>query len=318
MLAIGDIRLKTRPTAGPAPQRPAPPIPTAGRPMPQAEAVVLKTESPSLLERQRPAPISTARTPVAGPADAEDWHTPLNSPSQLASPTSPSSLSAPSSPSSMSSPSWPATPVPGSPVVSQREGKQPVPQSPPALDRASTSTAPPADTGPASPTEALRHPADGMQAGELANLFAENLAQLQSLRVPRLPPFMDRDALVTFNQFLGRHEHLLDTKGLREAQDCLRDVLANGVHGGVLPGVSAARQQDLQALSEVNLAELSRPLRQLRADFAKIYDDVVNWQGGDPSLFTRRARPLAEIQAERDRQLAEDNAAIKAGYYPFH
>jgi len=322
MLEVKDIRLKTQPTGWPMPQRLAPPIPTADTLALQTGDTTLKTQSPSLLEQQRPAPLSTARTRVAEPA-GDEFHTPLNSPSELASPTEPSvpfspsslsSLSVATSPASLTSPSWPATPEAGSPVRPplDTKGKDSQPTTPPSA-KATTSVAPPVDIAPASPTEALRHP-----AGELANLFAENLDQLWALKVPRLPPFMDRNALFNFNQFLGRHEHLLDKKALREAQDCLRNVLANGVHGGVLPGVSEARLQDLQSLSEVNLVKLSQPLRQLDADFAKIYDDVVNWQGGDPGLFTRRERPLAEIQAERDRQLAEDNAAIAARQYPFH
>lgn len=315
MLAVGDIRLATQPTAWPAPQRPAPPIPTAGKPMPQAEPVVLKTQSPSLLERQRPAPISTARPPVAEPADTEAWHTAPNSPSQLASPSSTSSLSVPSSPSSMSSPSWPATPEAGSPVVAQREGKQPALPSPPA----STSAAAPEATGPALPSERLRHLDKLAHVGELANQIAEPLDKLWGLRVPHLPPFhyMDRDALVDANRFLARHEHLLDMKDLRQAQDGLRDLLDNGVQEGRLPGVSEARLWGLRVLSEADLMSLTKALRQFKADYDDLYDVVVNVKGGNPNWFTRRARPIEDIEAERAARIAADNKALEAGHYTF-
>lgn len=208
------------------------------------------------------------------------------------------------------------SPEPGSPVVPRRDDKQPMPLSPPGTDRASTSAAPPADTGPASPIAEARHPAEVAQAGELAESFAADIEELLALRVPRTldNPFAERDELVGVRNFLKAHKHLLDTDSLRQAQVCLKSVLENADLGAVGP----RRLAELQAVAEVDLRAAWRPLRQLNADFAEIYDCLVKELGCDPNLLTRRARPLAEIQAERDRQLAEDNAAIAARQYPFH
>ncbi|HET7865726.1 MAG TPA: hypothetical protein VFL86_15090 [Burkholderiaceae bacterium] len=187
-----------------------------------------------------------------------------------------------------------------------------MPPSPPASTSASAEV-----TRPDSPTETLRHPADVAHVGELADQLAEPLDELWGLQVPHLPPCLDRDALVGANRFLARHEHLLDMKDLRDAQDCLRDLLEHAVQEGRLPGVSEARLGGLRALAEADLRALTAPLRQFKAGFEDIYDEVVNSKGGDPNWFRRRARPTQEIEAQRAARIAADNEALRLGHYTF-
>lgn len=305
MLSVQEIRLSTQPSKWPAPTRPAPTLPVAATAVPPAGGV---TPEPGL-ERLRPAPLTTAPIPVAELSD-DEWHTPPGSPYQLPSPTSltvPLLLLPP--------PLSPSSPEARAPEVPRREGKQPMPPSPPA----STSAVAPEATEPVSPTEALRPPDKLAHVGELANQLAEPLDKLWGLRVPGLPPFhyMDRDALVNANHFLTRHEHLLDMKDLRHAQDCLRDLLDHGVQEGRLPGVSESRLGGLRLLSEVDLMSLTKPLRQFKAGFAEIYDEVVNVRGGDPNWFRQRARPIEDIEAERAARIAADNEALRLGHYTF-
>jgi hypothetical protein len=224
--------------------------------------------------RPRPAPISTARVPVDQLAETE-WYTPLNSPSQMESPNSLSESSAPSS-----SPSSPSS------VFSLSE--------------------------PASTAAVARRPADAAQAGELAELFAGTIEELLALRVPRSldRPYVDRDELVGVHEFLTAHRHLLDKDGLRDAQECLKDVLANAD----LSAVSPARLAHWQAASTADLAAALQPLRQLETDFAKIRDYVVRERGGDPRLLTRRAPSKQEIDDRRAAEVAAQKDAIKAGY----
>lgn len=167
------------------------------------------------------------------------------------------------------------------------------------------------------PTEVLRHQSDVAHVGELADQLAAPLDQLWGLRVPLLSPWPDRDALVDANRFLARHEHLLDMKDLRNAQDCLRDLLEHAVQEGRLPGVSEARLGGLRALAEADLWALTAPLRQFKDGFAALYDEVVNVNGGDPNWFKRRARPAQEIEAQRAAQIAADNEALQLGHYTF-
>lgn len=297
MLSVQEIRLITQPSKWPAPTRLAPTLPVAAKAVPPAEDV---TPEPKL-ERLRPAPLATASLPVAELSD-DEWHTPPGSPSQLLSPTP---LSVP----------LPPPPEARTPEVPRREGKQPMPPSP----RESKSAVAPEATDPVSPTEALR-PLDKLaHVGELANQLAEPLDELWRLRVPGLPPFhyMDRDALVDAHHFLARHEHLLDMKDLRHAQDGLRDLLDHAVKDGRLPGVSEARLEGLRLLSEVDLMSLTKPLRQFKAGFAEIYDEVVHVRGGDPKWFTRRARPIEDIEAQRAARIAADNKALEEGHYTF-
>lgn len=288
--------LQTLPSDTPLPTRPAPAVPTPGAPEspPISPMPPLRRTAKADAEKSQPLPDEKGAMPIA--------QKPVRLP--------------PQSPKAGAVPSRPVSPEPGSPVVPRRDGKQPMPLSPPGTDRASTSAAPPDDTGPASPIAEARHPAEVAQAGELAESFAADIEELLALRVPRTldNPFAERNELVGVRNFLKAHKHLLDTDSLRQAQVCLKSVLENADLGAVGP----RRLAELQAVAEVDLRAALRPLRQLNADYAKIYDCLVNELGCDPSLLTRRARPLAEIQAERDRQLAEDNAAIAARQYPFH
>lgn len=307
MLGIKDIRLTTQPTAWPVPERPAPTLPTAGKPARQAEDIASKTPSPSLLERQRPAPIATARTLVAEPA-GDEFHTPLSSPSQLASPTLPTSptsvssslsLSVPTSPSSIPSPSWPSSPEATTPVVPRREGKQPMPQSPPA------------DTGPASPIEAVLHPAQAPGVGRLAEAFAVDIEALMRISLIRHGQATPREDLNFMHRLLERAKPFLDKKAeLLQAQAALKDVLELGD----LSGISRPRLRQLEALARADIRGQLADVSELKTDLADARQDIING-GGDPKWISQPPRPIREIEAERARRIAEDNEALRLGHY---
>ncbi len=322
MVGIQDIGLKTQPTAKPAPNRPAPPIPKAGNPVPQAGNTVLKTEAPSLLERQRPAPIATARPQVAEPADTEVWSTPPQSPSELLSPAaSPShaslpSLSLPSTPSSLSSPSSPEahTPVRPSPDT---KGKGKVEESPPATPptaKASTSAALPVETGPASPTEAVLHPAQAPGVGRLAEAFAVDIEALMRISLFRHGHATPREDLYFMHRLLQQTQPFLDRKAeLFEAQAALKDVLEQ--HGD-LSGISRPRLRELETLARADIRGQLADVSQLKKDLADARQDIIN-EGGDPKWISQPPRPIREIEAERARRIAEDNEALRLGHYTF-
>lgn len=282
MLGIEDIVLRTPPTRLPPPQRPAPPVPTAA--LGPAHEPMREIEAPYPALGWRPPPLSLARLLVAEPADAE-WHTPLNSPSQLASPTSPSLLtlptalalsfslsppSIPTSPSSLSSPSWPAAPQDCTPVESRCDAKWPMLLAPPASDGASTSAAP-AGAGPAWPDTG---------AWDRAEWLAQHIEGLRMLTIPAFfhQPHADRDAL-------------------------------NGDLGGVGP----VRLAKLHAAAGADIACAWEPQRRLETQFNEIRDDVVRERGGAPSLLTQRAGSRQKADARHAAEIAAQYEAMDAG-----
>jgi hypothetical protein len=281
VLAAKDERLKAPSQAALSPQRHAPPVAAAGKPALLAADIPLKTPSPSLLERQRPAPISTAHAPVAEPADAEEWHSALTSPSPLASPASPSSLS---------SPSRPATPA------------------------ARTPTAPPADTGPASPIEAMLHPAQAGGVDRLAELFAMDIEELMRIN-------FSRHGQATFREDLNVMHRLFETAkpfmgmeaALLRAQAALKEVLALGDASGI----SWPRSRQLENLARADISGQFTKLCQLDADLKEARREIIN-RGGDPNWIRRPAPSRDETEARRQARIDAENAAIRAHQDPFH
>jgi hypothetical protein len=207
----------------------------------------------------------------------------------------------PLSPQGDAVPPRPVSPEAATPGVSRREGKQPMPQSPSA------------DSGPASPTEAVLHPAHAAGAARLAEHFAEDIEELMRISLFRHGQATFRQDLNFMDRLFKETEPFLDMReGLLRAQAVLKNMLARGD----VSGIGQPRLRELKTLAEADIHSQLAGINTLKKDLEDARQDIIN-HGGNPNWISKPPRPIHEIKAERAAQIANDDEVLQQGQRTF-